>query len=263
MDYYGELYFNFAGIDCRFYDLFLISDTSGSVLLDKQVGVDRDIVEIADKRKGKFYLSGLEYEPVEFELKIAHSNIEGWTEDEIYNVLKWLHKDTYKPFYFSSKPQLIYYVMMIDKPMLISNTLGGGYLEIKFRANAPYGFTPQMVDTYDFTSGGTNTITINSLSNVSQIVYPEVEIISKAASNTITLTAISDGDRETSVANLDDNEIVYMNGDTRELISSLEPTTYRWDDFNKTFLRLLQGINTFEVTGACELQIRAQYPIFK
>lgn len=232
-------------------------------MLEKQAGVDRDIVEITDKRKGKFYLSGLEYAPLSFTLRIAHNSVEGWTEDTIFNVLQWLHKDNYKPLYFSSKPQVIYYVMIVDKPMLISNTLGGGYLEVKMRANAPYGFTPEMIDTYDFTGGGTNTITINSLTNLSQIVYPEVEIISKAATNTITLDALSDGNRLTSITNLDDNEIVYMNGDTRELISSLEPTTYRWDDFNKTFVRLLQGINTFEVTGACELQVRAQYPVFK
>jgi phage-related protein len=261
LNYNGELYFNFAGIDCRYYDLMLISDTSNSVMLEFQAGIEREIVEISDKRKGKFYLSGFEYEPLEFTLKIAHSNVNGWTETTLSNVLKWLHKDTYKPFYFSNKPHVIYYVMIVDKPMLFTNTLGGGYIEIKMRANSPYAYTPQMINNYDFSFGGANVIEIFSLSNIQQVVYPEVEIISKDIDNTISFTAISDGDRLTSITNLDNDEIIYMNGDTKELISSKEPTTYRWEDFNKNFIRLLQGLNTFNVIGACEVQIRVQYPI--
>jgi hypothetical protein len=106
---------------------------------------------------------------------------------------------------------------------------------------------------------GSGTIVINNLSNAFQYYQPEIEITVNSGTS-VSFTNTTDDNRVTSFSGLTTGEVLYVNNEKKQLISST--SNYRYDGFNKNWLRLVQGVNTISVTGNATIMFRTQFPVF-
>jgi hypothetical protein len=101
---------------------------------------------------------------------------------------------------------------------------------------------------------------IENIGNIKPYHYPEVEFLLQGDSTGITIQNLSDSGRIFEFTNLTMGENIYVDNDKQRIITSLSDT-YRLDNFNKNWLRLVQGVNQLKITGKCTLQIRCQFPM--
>jgi hypothetical protein len=91
------------------------------------------------------------------------------------------------------------------------------------------------------------------------VCQPEVWI-TKNGNGDISLINTSKGNEEFKFVNLVDNETVYVNSE-REYIETSFNATYRYSNFNDTYLNLPIGMNVFQVKGSAKIQFRYQFKL--
>ncbi|GMX64378.1 hypothetical protein Elgi_36470 [Paenibacillus elgii] len=100
----------------------------------------REIHEISVRGRGKPYFQGVKRSPLSFSLTFAF--VDYYDEEKIRAVARWLNKDNYKPFYTSDNPERIFYCILESESTLLHNGLKQGYVNLKFRCDSPYSYSP-------------------------------------------------------------------------------------------------------------------------
>ena len=161
------------------------------------------------------------------------------TQAEVNEVIKWLYLPKTPKLLEFTEYELNYFGLFIGQPKFyyVGNNLDGykfiGYIDVEFRANAPYGWTNMIYDT-------TNTGDIEMIPSFT--ITNDFE-----GQNTVT---ISNSTNSTSfVYILADNEVLTFNGYTKILSSNLDPNPYKWWT-NKSYLILNPGENNVTVTNS-------------
>jgi len=178
--------------------------------------------------------------------------------DTLKDIATWLLADEYREFYSEDNSDKIYYLMATGETNFITNANNEGYIEVRYRSKFPYALTTASTPT--FTINGTGSFSIDCECNAFEHYFPEVEITVSTTPTTVTFTNTTDSNRFTSIGGLTVGEVVYLNNNKKQMISSL--SNYLYDDFNKNWIRLLYGTNTFDVVGRCTITFRVQYPVF-
>lgn len=253
--------FYYDGISGSSMGLSLVNIETG--MLEENFGYSRSIVEEKTPYRVKPYFSKFEKEPLTLTLtfaKINENDLE-WDFDYRKRVVRWLFQDEYKPLICMDNPEVIYYCTPVNDVKRFDNGLLHGYIPVTFRCNSPYAYTPAYVYTYDFaSSGGIDIIDVENLTNVEQYYYPEIEI-TMIGSNSMTIENLSDCGEIFALNGLDIGETIYINNESEQIETSLGATVYRLGNFNKGWLKLVQGINRLRITGDVSLVIRCIYPI--
>lgn len=180
------------------------------------------------------------------------------TPEKLTTIASWLFQDDYKEFYSEDNPEKIYYLMATGETPAITSIGNEGYLEVRFRSKFPYALTAQTTPTYEIS--GTGAVEFDdALCNVYEYFYPIMEITVSSTPTTITFLDVAHS-RTTSFGGLTVGEVIYVDNNKKQIISSLG--NYLYDDFNKNWLRLVYGWNYFTVTGNCTITFRIQYPVF-
>jgi hypothetical protein len=206
------------------------------------------------------YFYGVSLEPIEFSLKFSTLDKE-YDSKVLFELGKIFGKRTYVPFQSVDAMEKIYYVIATSPISIITYGQYRGWLEISLRCNAPWGWSLPEVSTFDLSDITAPTIIeIENKSNVNEYYYPELWIDLKGDSTGVILKNLSDGEREFQIQVENTNEQFYFNNQLKQIESSIGK--YRLSNFNKKWLRLLQGVNRLEVTGKSVIQIRCQFPLF-
>jgi phage-related protein len=179
------------------------------------------------------------------------------TPAKLKTLATWLFQEDYKEFYTEDEPDKIFYLFATNQVDFMTNGANEGYFEVQFKSKFPYALTTSATPTSTITGSGT--IVIDNLSNAFQYYYPEIEITVNSGTS-VSFTNTSDSNRVTSFSGLTTAEVLYVNNEKKQLVSST--ANYRYDGFNKNWLRLVQGVNTISVTGNATIEFRTQFPVF-
>lgn len=220
---------------------------------------EQQIIEEQPNTKSKPYFYRTKMSPQTFTVTFTLESTD-WTLSKKVEIAQWLFKDSYKTFTTDDYTGYVFYVIATNKADFMTADLSNGYFTVEFRMNAPYAYTTASTVEHDLSSNPTTTdITVTNSSNVADYFYPEVEIALQNTTTGISIINLSDSNRETSFTGLSTSETITLMNDKRQILS--DTGNYRYDEFNKVWLRLTYGSNTLRVTGECVLTFNTQYPV--
>ncbi len=111
---------------------------------DEYFAASQSILEDGTRFRTKPYFHGTKKEPLKLQVSFAFEY--DWGVNDLRYVRSWLTEPTnYVPLIFSNEPEKIYYVLYVDEPELLHNSLSQGYLTLNFRCNDAYAFSPLML----------------------------------------------------------------------------------------------------------------------
>jgi phage-related protein len=245
-----SLYFSFAG---RKSIEFPIANVSiGSGLFEESLTSPKSIIETTVPYNNTPFFQGVKRDPKTIPLRFGF--LEPWNDEMIDEIIRWLDKDYYQPLYFSSNKDRIFYAMSTDTIDQIHNGLKNGYVNITFRTKGSETFSPDIYSSVYKVEEETM-IELDNLGHVD--VFPEINL-QKISDGDFTIINLSDNGEEFKFTGLKDNEELYINCQTRDIESSL-PNTYRIDDFNDNYLKLVYGRNLLRIKGDCHLMFKYRY----
>jgi phage-related protein len=248
---FDDIYFSDMG-------LTVISDKSGA--REVNFGFKQNIIE--EKVRDRNYFYRVDEEALSFSITVLLDEDKEWSYEKRREIINWLFKKEYKIFRSLDFPNIAYYCIATGDAKITLASMLKGYFTINFRCDASHGWSyPVNTQFYDLSNNDTYTILeIENIGNIKPYHYPEVEFLLQGDSTGITIQNLSDSGRIFEFTNLTMGENIYVDNDKQRIITSLSDT-YRLDNFNKNWLRLVQGANQLKITGKCTLQIRCQFPI--
>lgn len=204
------------------------------------------------------YINKIEYEPIEFKLQIIPIKEKQWTIEMFSTVCEWLIRDEYKPFISEDDPSKILYAISTGSTSW-KGVMLYGVMEIDFITNAYHAWTYPRIESVSVQ--GSKTINIKNLKNVGDRLYsPAIEIEKTGGNGDITITNLSNNNKETKLTNINDKETFTMDNDYH-IFKSDTPTNYYGEHFNKQWLYLIEGNNKLKIDGNCNLEFKLQFPI--
>ncbi|TBL76247.1 phage distal tail protein [Paenibacillus thalictri] len=250
-----SLYFVYAGMDSR--NMGLMSVTMNEGLIDETYLPEREVKAISVRGRSKPYFQEVTYRPRQIPLKFAFER--GWTDKSIQDVARWLCQDYYKPLYFSSHPERIYYAMYKDSPKLLHNGLNQGYIDIVFENIDAYCYSPVYEHIYDLsenTALGANIVIANLGDAICQPIY-DIQIVS---GTDFSITNDSNGGVTLAFTGLQVNETLHIDCETGEISTDI-PLTYRYGNLvgGSKWTKLVYGSNRLNVKGNIKLKMQLQY----
>lgn len=202
---------------------------------------------------------GVEREPLEFELTLSLLDNE-FTIAKRTELTKWLCRETYCEFISADNPDKIYNVISVSPIELITFGSLKGYFRVRFRCDAPWGWSALQLEEFDLSTSVTpTTITINNLSNAVKYLYPELEFTLVGDDTGITIVNLTNNNETFQFTNLAVGETIYVNNELKQIIG--DAGMYRLSNFNKKWFRLVQSENEIQVTGKCLLSFRYKFPL--
>lgn len=243
--------FVYNNIDSKTLSIANVNFETG--LLEEPFLAEREFIETQIRGRDRPYFIEVRKKPISINLNFAFT--EPWNKTKLRNVLVWLNQDTYKELYFSANTNRRFFAMYIDAPKLLHNALSEGYVQIKMRTNCSHAFGPEVVsDIYDYSDNDEyeNEIIFNNTGDL--ILKPEIQI-EKIGEGDVSIINEADDDREFKFIDLEDKEIIYVDN-YNEYIKTNIPNTYRYDNFNNNYLKLLVGENNLVIYGDCKIQFR-------
>ncbi|MDD4387579.1 MAG: hypothetical protein PHD15_07525, partial [Clostridia bacterium] len=92
--------------------------------------------------------------------------------------------------------------------------------------------------------------------------YPEIEFELKDTNTDFKLQNITVGGEILEFQGLQQNEIVYVNNENKQILSNISGSYPITKCVSKQWLRLVYGINNIQITGKCILRTRMQFPLY-
>jgi len=240
-------------------DFQIINCNLSSGMMEEPLMAESIIVETEIRGRDEPYFQEIKQKPLAFDVSFAFEN--GWTEESLRKVKRWLRKSYYCKLRFSENPNRLYYGIFIGEPKLNHNGLNQGYFTWHFRCKGAYSFSPVYVNQYDFSVNDVNYFEFNNLGDVD--VLPIIEITKVGADGGISIFNLSDRNREFGFTTLINNEIVEVDCRRRDVVSSLSssvPPIFRYDKLiDNNYLNLVYGMNRLKVQGKCKLVLRYEF----
>lgn len=242
--------FTFDGIPSEQYSLYISTvgggdtDASGSTSVAiKQEKVFRNPVP---------YFYGVELGPVlEFDVSINTIDQVFLSSLDASLVQKWLFGiSQYK------KLQVIqddldgtYFSCMFTEPRIYkSGNLIRGF---KARAicDAPYAWSFDESLSKTYVAGANETFTFLNLSDdLSTYVYPRMVITANQFGGQVTLTNLTESNRQTTLVSMQPNEVITIDNELKIITSSTG--LKRLSNFNKNWFRFVPNLNTISIVGS-------------
>jgi phage-related protein len=242
-----KLHFNFNGVWSNTYGLINVALDSG--MFEETLVASREIVETKIRGNDRPMLHRIEYSPLEFDMTIAFEN--GYEDEDIDSIIRWLFVKQYKSLYFQGKENRVYMCLPVGDPMIVHNGLNEGYFTIRMRCDSPNVYSPYLTTDLEIVTTS-STVTINNDGHDEG----DLEIsIKKDGVGQITIECLDDGGSIFDILNLTNLEDVYINCN-REIIETDLIGESRYDDVVGDFPRLIMGVNRFKITGSCQIQFR-------
>lgn len=235
-------------------DMGVINVHEGSGLFKDLFLPTRKINVTRIKGKDKSYFKGVDTEPLSFPLTIF---IEEWRDrNNLRKISEWLFQEYFKPLTFESHPERIFYAIVEGSSSLLHNGCQDGYVTLNVVCNSPFTYSPLIP----------HELSIQGV--YSQIFYNEGD---RPIRPQLKITKIGDGDisiknesnqQILTLKNLYNNEIVYINGEHEEIMSSLQRSNNRYlhDNHNDVWLDFEEDSSSkFTFTGNFNCEFYMEY----
>jgi phage-related protein len=248
--------FVYDGIKSEDMGIYLVNMKSG--MKEEHFLADRELVSEQVFGNDISYIYGWTNKPLRIVLSL--SPLEGlWTTEKRREVSRWLDCGRFAEFYSTDDVNKRYFLLYNGASNLYTNSNQQGYIDIEFMNISPYSFSPVYDETYNF-----STITLPTELKITNdgdtILYPQEMWITKYGAGDFSISNATDGGREFKFTGLADQEVVYVQNQERFIETSLS-NTFRYDNFNGNYLRLVYGINTLTITGAAIIRMKYRYEL--
>ena len=244
-----EFYFNFDGVNSKDFNLLAVD--LGSGLYEEILAPSRTINQTETnnkRRRTRNIFHNIQEGTRSFELNLAFE--EGYTEESLDEIVRWLFKDYYKPLYFENKENRVMFAMISGDSTIVHNGLNQGYFTVTVETNSPYLFS--QLKTGGRTITNTGVLTLENDGHLP--VFPEFSI--KKNGNGDLRFDTQDGN--VLIVNLTNGEELYI--DTmRGIIETDVLGEYRYDNIRAGELEdLFLGVGNKEyaITGSCRIDYR-------
>lgn len=188
--------------------------------------------------------------------------VKDWKDkNNIRAIARWLRKDTYKPLIFESNTEHIYYAVAQGEPSITHNGNQEGTISLQFICNSPYSYSALKTDIIE--CRGIETRSYFNDGDVS--IRPQLKLTKRNGDGNIKIKNERNG-QEMIFTNIYNNEVLYVNGENEQIVSSLENISNRfiieqhnnvWLDFDFNFFE--ENIFTFEGDFDCEFNFEYKY----
>lgn len=155
------------------------------------------------------------------------------TEDNISVLTRWLVRKTYKWFKYTDSNVWYKVQNAVEKIYEGDNVIG---LSVTVNANAPFGFTPEIVNKWD-----DDEKVINVVTDEEGFIAPNFTIVAKESGDLVIGNTRSS--MSTEINNVNANEIINIYGEGLYQISSSDTSHNIADDFNYVFPKLYSAYN--------------------
>lgn len=200
------------------------------------------------------YFYNIEYEPMSFNMTIAFENYA--TQAEVNDVIKWLYLPRTPKLLKFPEYGLNYFGLFIGQPKFyyVGNNLNGykfiGYIEVQFRANAPYGWTDLIEQTETIINA---TGDIHTTTNTGDFeIFPSFTIknndIIETPPKNLKIKIENDANGTFFEYSILQGETLTFNGYTKILSSSIEGKNPYSTWWNKDYLLLDKGDNDISIS---------------
>lgn len=245
-------------------------------------GLNRELKKTACTNKTKSNVYGAETaEPISFHFSIVKADGKELTRPESIKINRWLTSSAFpQPLKFNDCDAypLHYYAVCTQ----INDIMAGGRLvgkELTFETNSSFAFSGLEKKTFVITGTDNCFYLNNSADTDNGIYYPTITISTK--SDTVVIENVTDQKSVTVhtqklKADANGNKVLTLNSEHMTVTDNdgrlIPAGDLGWDtDYESAvrsgnkldyiyWIRLLQGMNTFEVSGACTLTIEYEFP---
>lgn len=210
-------------------------------------------------RSNKFKILSQEYtKPLSFTFQIINDDGSNIDEVKERSIKKWLCKRG-KFIKFQMDDDRFYdteFEVNISNPQIIKviDVVG---MEFTVTCNAPFGYSPIIKKKCDITSINQQ-IKLNINNDIEDYIYPNMTIIANASGNLTISNSTEVGTRVFTIKNLVVGETITIEGELPHISSSISHDV--WTDFNKNWLRFVDGINMLAFSNLCTVTISYREP---
>ena len=248
--------FIYDGISCKDMGVTMVQGTGGQY--EESLFANRKVITQTIPHREKSIFKRVEYEPLSFSIPVY---LDGWQDrNNLRAIARWLFKDEFKPLIFESNSDNIYYAMVDGDVNLLHNGVQQGLLTIPFICNSPYSYSELKVDVMTVQ----NSVTRSYFNEGDLVINPQIKI-RKIGDGDIRIKNLANN-QEMIITGLYNNEVVTVNGENQEIVSSLEQSNNRylltnhndvWLDFEPNYFSPTE----FLFTGSfqCEFYYENKY----
>jgi phage-related protein len=251
-------YFIFNGQKSEDFGIVNVNVNSG--MQSEPFVAGRTIKEQVIRGRDRPYYFGIQLQPLEFTVSFAFT--QPWDSDLIKSVARWLTTPNYYvPMQFSDNLDIYYYCLCVDSPELIHNCLAEGYINLKFRCDGAYAYSPiYTTNVFDYSnnpSGGTQ----YKFENYGDVECQPIIYIQKIGTgDDIKIINTSNSGQTLILTGLQDQENIVVDCELNTIETDI-PLTYRYSNHNGVFLSMVRGFNYLTIQGKCKLQWKYQFRI--
>lgn len=249
------MHFNFDGKWS--YNMGVTRVNMDGGLLEDTIISSKKIIEERVEGRDAPYFYGVEREPLSFSLTLLFEN--NLSTEKVREVLRWLDKNDYRPFYMENDPDRIWYVMAVDDVTAIHNGIKSGVLQLNLRTDSPTTLTPYTLSqVYSFrnNSGGRQIV----FNNLGDFECKPIVHITKVGNGDIIIQNLTNPTGNFEFTNLTNGEQLYVDCENKEIETS--GIRHRYNDFSNNYLTFIPGENRLLVIGDCDIQFETEFKIY-
>ena len=252
-------HFTFDGISSKDFQLRICRVGNGNET--GVFGVDRTIEEETGSGLVPIF-KGVKYNSVSISITLIKTDGDvalPFTEQDKFEIVKWLFRDEYKTFTTEDKKDVVYYVMF-TKGSNYENALKQGYINLTMRLNAPFGYTN--ITTNPASVEGETMIELFNRSNVGEFIYPDIEFKTGQVITDVVIENLSTGDVMTFTDLPTESHVYCYNEDLKQFLMKNNPSYNVRKHYKGNWLKLAYGRNLIRVRSKdCQIKLIAQSKI--
>lgn len=252
--------FTYDGVNSDDFGVVMVSENGG--LFGDSFLPTRKIIEKTIAGNNRVYFKSVEEQQFSTDMTIW---LKDWKDKKnLRDVARWLSQDWYKPLWFETNPNRVYYALIEGSSDLVHNGLRNGYIKVKVKCNSPYSYS--QVLKYDAIVNGSLTTYIYN--DGDKTCYPYIKI-KKKGNGDIKIKATQEGKlvANMEIKSLLDGEIIDIDCETQDISTGYESQgRYLIDNHNDEWLEFPIGniydgdaSTKIEMTGNFEIEMEYQY----
>lgn len=229
--------FTFDNIYSKNMDICLVSDDSG-ILNDYGIPFNVDSAN----------------EEITLSFCLARNNKPlKWDYDSIVEFLEWVITDDYCEFISDDDESIVYFLKGIGYNKRFTNEMTG-IIDVTFKILSPFGYRHYIRQVYS----NEKNFDVYNYSNFDNAYKPMVTLSNISSSDIILKNKTTDKEAFT-ISNLTTSDVITIDNKMGIIVDS--KNVNKLSNSNRSWIELVKGLNTFSVTGNCNILIEAYYPM--
>ena len=176
-----------------------------------------------------------------------------WDYDTIAEFLGWVITDDFCEFISEDNEDIIYFLKGIGYNKRFTNNMTG-IIDVTFKILSPFGYKHYIREI----SNSEKSFNVYNYSNFDNAYRPMVTLSNISSSDIILKNKTTDKEAFT-ISNLTTSDVITIDNKMGIIVDS--KNVNKLSNSNRSWIELVKGLNTFSVTGNCNIEIEAYYPV--